>query len=378
MPDLAADRKSSVLRTATLGDLRTLQHVAILKDTASVGDCLKTLAAHRVVSAPVVVATKEDDHPGPVWNFKKAPEDVLGFIDIKDVIRSFLEDVKGTGILEYPSMLKKMRALEEKGTAFSHKTMKDLRLTGGDGCFLHVGQQAVNLLELAHGYLLNPSRCGAQASEGKSAIHRIAIFDSSGRIINIISQSDIVRYLLVNVDKMSDVASQTITELGMATKQLITVPPEKSAVEALKIMEDNNVGAVAVVNSEGQIVGTFSATDMRTITPEHFGSLALPVGEFLALEHGTEYSGYTIASENAVCATGAHAFARDREGRVALPGAEVGQSLVVCGPLTTLKAVMSLLTRNRVHRTFIVDENMKPLSVISCTDILRKLCQIEQ
>ena len=24
---------------------------------------------------------------------------------------------------------------------------------------------------------------------------------------------------------------------------------------------------------------------------EHFGSLALPVGEFLALEHGTEYHG---------------------------------------------------------------------------------------
>ncbi len=25
---------------------------------------------------------------------------------------------------------------------------------------------------------------------------------------------------------------------------------------------------------------------------EHFGSLSLPVGEFLALEHGTEYHGY--------------------------------------------------------------------------------------
>jgi len=31
---------------------------------------------------------------------------------------------------------------------------------------------------------------------------------------------------------------------------------------------------------------------MRTILSEHFGSLALPVGEFLALEHGTEFVGY--------------------------------------------------------------------------------------
>ena len=31
---------------------------------------------------------------------------------------------------------------------------------------------------------------------------------------------------------------------------------------------------------------------MRTIMAEHFGALALPVGEFLALEHGTEFVGY--------------------------------------------------------------------------------------
>ena len=29
----------------------------------------------------------------------------------------------------------------------------------------------------------------------------------------------------------------------------------------------------------------------RSIESEHFGSLALPVGEFLALEHGLEYWG---------------------------------------------------------------------------------------
>lgn len=29
---------------------------------------------------------------------------------------------------------------------------------------------------------------------------------------------------------------------------------------------------------------------------EHFGSLALPVGEFLALEHGIEYAGYIVGN----------------------------------------------------------------------------------
>jgi hypothetical protein len=38
--------------------------------------------------------------------------------------------------------------------------------------------------------------------------------------------------------------------------------------------------------------GNFSVSEMRTIMAEHFGALALPVGEFLALEHGTEFVGY--------------------------------------------------------------------------------------
>ena len=39
-------------------------------------------------------------------------------------------------------------------------------------------------------------------------------------------------------------------------------------------------------------IGNFSVSEMRTIMAEHFGALALPVGEFLALEHGTEFVGY--------------------------------------------------------------------------------------
>jgi hypothetical protein len=39
---------------------------------------------------------------------------------------------------------------------------------------------------------------------------------------------------------------------------------------------------------------------------EHFGALSLPVGEFLALEHGTEFVGYTRIQEEEVTATPGH------------------------------------------------------------------------
>ena len=44
---------------------------------------------------------------------------------------------------------------------------------------------------------------------------------------------------------------------------------------------------------------------------EHFGALALPVGEFLALEHGTEFVGYTRIQEEDVVATTGHRCGHD-------------------------------------------------------------------
>lgn len=44
----------------------------------------------------------------------------------------------------------------------------------------------------------------------------------------------------------------------------------------------------------------------RTIMAEHFGALSLPVGEFLALEHGTEFQGYSRIQESEVTQSKGH------------------------------------------------------------------------
>lgn len=49
---------------------------------------------------------------------------------------------------------------------------------------------------------------------------------------------------------------------------------------------------MAVVDSSGRLIGNFSVSDLRCITPGKFGALALPVGEFLARGHSVEYISY--------------------------------------------------------------------------------------
>ena len=56
-----------------------------------------------------------------------------------------------------------------------------------------------------------------------------------------------------------------------------------------------------------------AAGPYRTFVAEHFGALALPVGEFLALEHGTEYAGYGIhnsSDKDRIAASTGGEFAR--------------------------------------------------------------------
>lgn len=57
------------------------------------------------------------------------------------------------------------------------------------------------------------------------------------------------------------------------------------------MMRDTQTSGLPVLDPSGRILGSFSPGDLRAMMAEHFGALALPVGEFLALEHGTEWWG---------------------------------------------------------------------------------------
>ncbi|GFH24882.1 uncharacterized protein HaLaN_22753 [Haematococcus lacustris] len=116
----------------------------------------------------------------------------------------------------------------------------------------------------------------------------------------------------------------------------------------------------------------------RTIVSEHFGALALPVGEFLAQEKRTEFIGFNRIHEEGVEGTAGHRFVQNRMARQRprTPGEEVGQKLVLAKATTTLSEVMDLLVRYGIHRVYVVNEEEKPIGIVTHTDILRKLLQL--
>jgi CBS domain-containing protein len=142
----------------------------------------------------------------------------------------------------------------------------------------------------------------------------------------------------------------------MAT-DLVAVNPSDSVSEALRLLVENRVSALPVVDTHERCVGVLSATDLLQLALQLGGELeALNASEGLdhellldKLEH-TGFSTQTVQEAMTPSAVTVHAE-------------------------STLVAAAAAMTRNRVHRLAVVDGKSKLLGLISTMDIIRALAE---
>ena len=385
---------------------------------------LRVLAKHRILSAPVRskqgldqtlagLAIAEGDEGGEggeggegagngtndsddngndaaaVCTSPSASGSLSGFIDIRDVLSSFLKELDMSQI-QQAKMLRRMRILEEKGQEFACTSVESLKSLGSDGSFYNMDEaKTLNLYDIiVDGFLNTDNKKDlGDVSRKRHVFHRLALVDARGELCHIVSQSDVIKFVYEHLDEFGSIAEDTAEALGFVRGEayVVKVSPETPAIDAMVLMEERDISAVAVVNAAGEIIGNFSISELRNIMSEHFGSLALPVGEFLALEHGTEYAGYAAnhrasvdgpLGESPKPSESGFKFARDPEMRgksKSAPGHEVGQRLITCEQGTTLRAIMEKIVRHRLHRVYVCTDEMIPVGVITLTDLLRKL-----
>lgn len=348
------------LRAKAIGGADKLK-VLVIKDDSTVDAALKALSKAKVLSAPMI---------------SSAESDPIGFVDVKDILLSFLSFLEPQANLWSMKMLERMALLEEQGQAFGQTKLSDLPSEmGHDGQFIFHKQAKGSLLELIfYGLGLKGSKEEADEAPRNTLVsHRFGFFDTEGNVTNIISQSDLIAFLATNLSSLGPISSETIESLHLF-HPVQSVRPEVSAIEAMKIMKDKGLSSLGVVNHEGSLIGNFSASDFRSLTSEHFGSLALPLAEFLALSHRTEFVWHTEHPSNQT-AEAARKFASDHIHRKHPhhPGEEVGQALVLVSPSENLGSLLVKLATNRIHRVYVVDDKEKPLGIVTLTDILKKI-----
>lgn len=372
------------------------QHVVTLNHDDTLSDSLEKLARHRILGAPVLIQPDplhaDEMHHDVHYDDSVGRERpvLLGFFDVGDALRALVkalppDDRRDEGVpasdpgsaLSVPTLpkghrnvLSWMRVLDSVERKVSDTRL--ISLLGDDAELLFRADAEAKGHSLGRtireGFLNNKSANGA--------VHRVAIFDASGEIERIVSMSDAVRYLAVNVERLGGMADASLRDLGLAAetaarekkkKKLIAVPPTTPAIEAFARMCDERVSGVGVLDDRGSLIANLSVSDVRCIQPEHFGILGLPAAEFLALLHGTSYAGFSGAGTPSDVISNPF-FAKMNEGGFR----KSGPYLVTATPETTFREVLTAFLTHGVHRVYVCEENnKKPVDVVTLTDALR-------
>jgi CBS domain-containing protein len=210
-------------------------------------------------------------------------------------------------------------------------------------------------------------------SAGIPACHRVAVFEFAApcgrgpvfppiRVTHVLSQTDVVRWLAKLIDQgaAGRLPSAKLQDLGLTPKQVVCVSADEPAIDAYAKLLQTHLPAAAVVNATGAVVASLHLALLNGINADKLGVLALPVGEFLALRHGTVWG--------------------SAPGRPPSPGGgglsrrdELMQrhALISVGPDATLGTVVDLLATRHARAVFVVDDAHKPISVVTPTDVLR-------
>jgi len=138
---------------------------------------------------------------------------------------------------------------------------------------------------------------------------------------------------------------------------VVAINPQDRVSDALKIMLENHVSALPVVDRHDRCVGVISATDLLQLAQQLGGELdALYQAEGLSrelLERQLEQTGFSSQVVQEV----------------------MTHKAVTINPESSLVAAATAMIQNRVHRLAVTDSHEKLLGIVSTTDIIRALAE---
>jgi len=173
-------------------------------------------------------------------------------------------------------------------------------------------------------------------------VHRIPIVNHDGELISIVTQSHLVRLIHRNIGKFAKFAALTVQELKLGFKQVHSLTESHKTIEAFRTIHDKKVSGLAVVSESGELVGNISASDMRLIggDVQNLSRVFMPIAQFLDLHPKDDSK---------------------------LPG----PYCVVSS--STMEEVMFKFVLTGAHRVYTVDQEKKPIGVISLGDLLEAI-----
>eukprot|EP00029_Vermamoeba_vermiformis_P005119 TRINITY_DN1689_c0_g1_i1.p1 TRINITY_DN1689_c0_g1~~TRINITY_DN1689_c0_g1_i1.p1 ORF type:complete len:339 (-),score=98.96 TRINITY_DN1689_c0_g1_i1:97-1113(-) len=236
------------------------------------------------------------------------------FVDLIDIVTNTLELQQ-----EYP--LREKAGIEDE--EFGNEPCLDL-VNKSQRNFYHTIEDSATLQKAVN------ELCATKA-------HRLAVLNKYGEFVSVLTQSKIIQYLAKLVDDLH-LGKKKVKDLGLGKTPVISVNLNKSrALDAFKTIQMSNISGVAIVDDDGAIVDNLSVSDLKLLdyNKKMFDALLEPLEKFLKRK-----------------------------------STEITAKPVVVTQDNTLRDVLNILTQTQVHRLYVVDDQKKPLGIITLSDLM--------
>jgi len=271
--------------------------------TDEVSKAFKLLIEHKILSVPVYDS----------FNRK-----YIGFLDMLDLIAHAFDKIDFSQCTELDQVL--------KSDVFTKSKCSEVFSRSGRNPFYAIDIHSPVLM--------------AMEFMSKKLVHRVPVFDPSGSLVTIVTQSNIIKLLFDNLDRFN-YASLKLQDLDLGTKNVISINQQKKAIEAFKLIHSNKISGVAVVDDNGYLVGNISASDLGKIGYDaaYLSRLFLSCKDFLT-------------------------FTGQSEEEQTIPGPR-------CVFLSaTLEELLHKFAVTHSHHLYVIDSETKPIGVISLVDVI--------
>jgi len=234
------------------------------------------------------------------------------FVDMLDIL---------TYLLKHEEL--KTKSWDSVSKKFMNAKVKDCAEMSGRGLFYPVDENAP-LLVIIDLMILKK-------------VHRVPIVDGEGNLKTIITQSHIAQLVAKNHLELFHLQPK-VSDLKLGLKEVISIESDQLTVDAFRTIYDKKVLGVAVVE-HGKLIGNISASDIKSVLNEDMSG----------------WENLYIPCRN---------FVRDV--------LKMTKLHIVC-TFSSLDEVFCKFGSSKAHRLYVVDDDFKPIGIISLVDALEAL-----
>jgi len=100
-------------------------------------------------------------------------------------------------------------------------------------------------------------------------IHRAPVFDDdTNTLVGIVTQSDVINYVAMN-PVFGSIGNQTVGELNLGSKGVVSMSMNALAVHAFFLMYYNRVTSIAVIDDNDKLIANVAANDIKVLVIWH-------------------------------------------------------------------------------------------------------------